>query len=113
MTQIKNPNRTKWVDSNEVVQQPLSIDYKQLNERLASLNENKPLDLRKNLTRQSSDIDAINIEEDDTLKEISKGSLIPIPGFGENKFENSESDYKAPSSDWVAPHGPQWGSMTR
>lgn len=45
--------------------------------------------------------------QENELDNIKKEDIIPIVGLP-IPMENDEHDWKAPSSDWIAPHGPQW-----
>lgn len=114
---IKSSQHTRWSDQREAVAQPNGINYDQLSrlmEKQASPSslENKKEDAinRKDL-RKVSFIEDNNLKDDDSLKEIDNESIIPIPGML-IEHENSESDMKPPESNWIAPHGQQWGPMT-
>lgn len=118
--EIKSSSRTRWANQRESVAQPNGIDYSQL---VGKINE-KPQaqDMRgkkvessvgrKDLRRKSYKIEDLNKDEDSSLADIDQKSIIPVPGMLIDP-ENSGSDTRPPDSDWIAPHGPQWGPMTQ
>jgi hypothetical protein len=99
---VKITDKTRWIDQRVSINQPTGIDYEQLS---------KKIDNKKDLRKKSYKIEDLNLNENQSLKDIDKKSIIPIPGMLID-IENSNSDTRPPDSDWIAPHGPQWGPMT-
>ncbi|MNC18224.1 hypothetical protein D3C81_500700 [compost metagenome] len=116
--EIKSSNRTFWANQNESVTQPSGVDYDKL---ISSMNSNvkKVDDKRKkvessirDLRKQSYKDSDLSKEDNSSLERIDHKSIIPIPGLLIDS-EDSGSDTRPPDSDWIAPHGPQWGPMTQ
>lgn len=115
--EIKSSNRTRWINQRESITQPNGIDYNQLFDKLKNNNDNeKNLNVKssvnkKDLRKKSYKMEDFSKEEDFSLSDVDKKSIIPIPGMLID-YENSDSDTRPPDSDWIAPHGPQWGPIT-
>lgn len=116
MTKIKSRSYTKFADSVKVVKQPEGIDYNGLYNNLTPSKPKpapSPNSEKEVVVKDHRKVKPKKFEEiEDSTSNIDKKSIIPIPGLA-IQYENSESDWKAPTSDWVAPHGPQWGPMTQ
>ena len=105
---ILSKNRISWPNILESVSQP-SIDYFDLEKSLKKKSRLKREDLRKESFYTKTDLSK---DDDPDLQSISSDSLIPIPGML-IEYENSESGDSVPMSNWIAPHGPQWGPALR
>ena len=105
-TKIVANTRVFLSDKVKSVKQP-NVDYLDL---LQSLQDESQIDdMRKTSFYTKTDLSK---EDDQSISTISKESLIPIPGML-IEYENSESGDSVPMSNWVAPHGPQWGPGLR
>ena len=107
-TKIMQKNRTIFLSSPQLSIQP-NIDYGRLFARLQKNTLDEVDDLRKEAFYTKTDLSS---NDDPALEQISSDSLIPIPGML-IEYENSESGDSVPMSNWVAPHGPQWGPALR
>ncbi len=102
---ILQNNIIKFSQSNQISLQP-NLDYVNLS-CLFDKNINfSRIDLRKEAFKDYDYSKHI----DNELSSLDKNSIIPIPGSFIS-LENSDSQIKPPDSDWIAPHGPQWGPM--
>jgi hypothetical protein len=105
---LLSKNRISWHNNSESVNQP-SLDYVDLENSLKKKKRLIREDLRKESFYTKTDLSE---DDDPSLQNISSDSLIPIPGML-IEYENSESGDSVPMSNWVAPHGPQWGPALR
>jgi hypothetical protein len=106
---ITQKNKFTILQESESVSQP-DIDYGRLSSSLdKTTSADKPEDLRKQSFYTKTDLSDEPAQE---LSKISKDSIIPVPGML-IEYENSESGDSVPMSNWVAPHGPQWGPAMR
>jgi hypothetical protein len=101
-------NRTSIFIENRSPNQP-SVDYGRLLHRLKNIDSLDIEDFRKEAFYTKTDLSNAG---DPSLERITEDSLIPIPGML-IEYENSESGDSVPMSNWVAPHGPQWGPSQR
>lgn len=103
---MRSSNRTKVVFSNQNYNSIENLDYTKLSSELVSNRKDlRTISKESNLYPNTKNIN------DKSLLDIQKDSIIPIPGVL-IEHEKSETDMKPPESNWVAPHGPQWNSMT-
>lgn len=107
---IKSSQHTLWLGQQGTTAQPNGVNYDQLAGLLKG-NEEKTQVVSKRDLRKKSYVTELSDHKDETLKEVDKNSIIPVPGML-IEHENSESDMKPPESNWVAPHGQQWNPMT-
>lgn len=104
---IQQKNKFTSLSSSASTSQP-NIEYSRLLQLLKAQNNQKE-DLRKESFYNQTDL---SNSEDNSVSKISSESLIPVPGML-IEYENSESGYSSPTSNWEAPHGPQWGPALR
>lgn len=115
---IKSSQQTRWSNQRDHVEQPKGIDYNQLLESMNKESEkDKSLEKKsgkfKDLRKKSYVFDKdTSVEQDESLKNLDKNSIIPVPGLMV-EYEDSNSNQRPPDSNWIAPHGPQWGPMTQ
>jgi hypothetical protein len=105
---ISSSTKVFLQNAHNVIQQP-EIDYSSLMHVVEKKHRLKRHDLRKESFYTKTDLSDQN---DPSLDHISSDSMIPIPGML-IEYENSESGDSHPMSNWVAPHGPQWGPALR
>lgn len=119
---ILSNNRTNWSSNKKTVSQPNGINYKQLfNDIHRNDKQNKTENVinRKDLRKMSSPNDSYSkdLEKNDEINKLDKGSIIPIPGVMFDDIENN-GNYSGKSGNWndvnnnQLTNGPQWNPMT-